>query len=83
MGVQSNLNKKFKILSDIKHCWNKKRWLELEDIRTGDTMCVPVFFYNGSKTYLVSESVLIGELSDRYIFAKQHGNVLMIENKDF
>lgn len=55
----------------------------MEDKRTGDTMCVPVFFYNGNKTYLINESVLTDELSDRYIFAKQHGNVLMVEDKDF
>lgn len=77
-------NTKYCVLNDIYHKHHRYRYLELEDCRNFRHKDVRLFPIVGKTRALISEEILSGvDISDKYMFAKIIGDVLLIEYKNF
>ncbi|MDF1496324.1 hypothetical protein [Caproiciproducens sp. CPB-2] len=77
-------NTRWYVVNDVVLPKSRKRWLELENQKTGQHKEVKIFWLHGSSKYLISEEICEGvSLSDRYLFAKKIGRVLLVEDKSF
>jgi len=78
-----NENSKYIVVDDIQHHMSKRRWLVLEDIKTGIQRTIPIGYYAGNKMCIISENILKDSdgCSPRYIVAKIIDKVIVAGNE--
>jgi hypothetical protein len=76
-------NSKYKVIDDVKHYMSKRRWLVLEDIKTGIQKTIPIGYYAGNKRCIISENILKDSdgCSSRYVVTKIIDEVILVENE--
>lgn len=52
-----NENSKYIVVDDIQYHKSKRRWLVLEDIKTGIQQTIPIGYYCGNKRCIISENI--------------------------